>query len=54
MLKGNNKSIKNIAAKKAPKKAAKTRLSLYPLDLETALGAALKTGVPARKAKSKG
>jgi hypothetical protein len=46
--------MKTAKAKKpretAPKK--QSRLSLYPLDLSTALGAALKTGKPPKAGKS--
>jgi hypothetical protein len=37
------KNFKSVS-KKRPKKPAKEGLSLYPLSLEAALGAALKTG----------
>ena len=47
------KAFKSLAHSKRPKKPAKGKLSLYPLDLETALGAALLTGVATRdKAKT--
>jgi hypothetical protein len=39
-----SKEFKSLGRQK-PKKLAKGKLSLYPLDLETAMGAALKTGV---------
>jgi hypothetical protein len=38
------------ASAKAPPKPLKGKISLYPLDLETALGAAVKTG-PVPKSK---
>lgn len=47
------KEFKSSGVPRGPKKPAKVKLSLYPLDLETALGAALLTGVASRdKAKN--
>jgi len=40
-------------AKATKAKAGKGKLSLYPLDLETALGAALKTGGPPPETEKK-
>jgi hypothetical protein len=49
-----SKGLKSSARKKPKKKGQKERLSLHPLSLESALGAALKTGrMPPQKKKRK-
>ena len=48
------KQLKSSKPAVAVKKPAKGKLSLYPLSLETALGAALQTGVsPRDKSKNR-
>jgi hypothetical protein len=47
------KRFKSSVHKRAPEMAEKRKLSLYPLTLETALGAALLTGPPPKDVAKK-
>ena len=51
MTKMTKKSKRKIGGGKSLQAASAKRLSLYPLTLESALGAALQTGAPPEKSK---